>query len=258
MSENTITIKVNPQDLLITLNHNLTICSNSVFMGLAMLKELQELPEFISGEDSFRMHSPFGNLTIEESKKIFKDWLIKKGFEDLIKGVSGMLIDYYRLLYVNDKVSGINTVEEFANLLLNSEDAGSEKHFPELLNIIKANINGSLEYEDCINSVNAVRNCLVHRNGVVSSKELKKEESLILKWGHFKLSFTDQDGVEKDMQPFSLIKGPFQVHATILKKTKEFKMNEQIEITYQEFNEIKDTCIFFAQDLLSKFQLKKT
>ena len=249
----TATLIINPKDFLIPLEQALIECSNAVFTGLASIDNLIELPEFISGEDNFMLHKPYGaELTIDQRKILYKDWLIKKGFEDLIKAATMMLIDVCKMLKVKSKIMNTKTWGEFQELIATPDYDISTKPFPELLQLIRPHLCENLSFETEIISINRVRRCLVHRNGFVTPKDFFKDEtSLKLCWVFYRIVYIEK-GNEEEVKPMMLMSADGEINITQEKRIKEFKENERIEITYQLFNELIVTCSLFGQDLIAK------
>lgn len=252
----TAVLTVNPEDFLIPLKQTLAECSNAVFTGLAVLDNLTELPEFIHGEDNFMMHKPYGvELTIDKRKALYKDWLIKKGFEDLIKAVTTMLIDVCKMLRIKSKLKNTKTWSEFQVLITTPDNEISTKPFPKLLELIRPNLLDNLTFETEINSINRVRRCLVHRNGVVTQQDFFKDETTLkLRWVFYRIVYIE-NGHEEEVKSMLLISGKGKINITQEKRIKEFKENERIEITYQLFNELITTCFLFGQDLITKLSI---
>lgn len=250
------TITINPNDFLILLQTTLEECSNAVFTGLAVLDNIAELPEFIHGEDNFMMHKPYGaELTTDQRKVQYKSWLIRKGFEDLIKGVTTMLIDICRVISINSKLKDTKTWGDFQELITTPDYESTLKHYPDLLKLIKPYLTDNLSFENELNSINRVRRCLVHRNGFVTPIDFYKgDNSLKLHWVFFKLVYKEGDR-EEEMKQRILMTSKGQVQMTQEKRTKEFIENERVEISYQLFNELIMTCFLFGKDLITKLKI---
>lgn len=253
------TLRLNPNDFLIPLHTGLEECTNALYVGLSFIDSLTILPESLPGEDGFIHHSPVGrkDLTVEERKIIYREWLIKKGFEDLIKSVTMMLIDVCKIINLNEKIKDPMLLKDFRTLLLTPDHQPTKKHFPELLTIVKSNLSAPLAYEDEISSINDVRRCLVHRNGRVTPLDFSKGKSALqLKWLYLRPVFIKEGSVE-DIKQFGVLEGPGQADIVIDNKQLDFKENESIAISYQLFNELAMTCHFFGVDLIGKLQLKR-
>lgn len=231
-------------------------CSNAVFIGLAAIDKLKEAPEFIMGENEFNLHKPFLiEMGLEDSQKYFKSWIIKKGFEDLIKAVTFLLIDVCKVLAKRKKLIEVNpkTLEDLQTILNSNEHNVSKEHYPSLIDKIKPYLTGDLAYIDEINSINRVRRCLVHRDGLVTPLDCQNgQDYLLLQWIYNEMMY-EENGIQK---PFAL---PFMIltanSSIILKEEKRKKMfhsNDKILIEYQLFNELIWTIFKFGEDLISK------
>ena len=204
------------------------------------------------------IHQPYGiELNIDHRKKLYRHWLISKGFEDLIKAVTVMLTEICKVLSINSKLKETKTWEEFQKLIETPNHEITLKHYPELLKLIKPNLTEELLLEHEMNSINRVRRCLVHRNGLITPLDFYKgETTLKLCWVYFKISYED-NGIEKNIQQMKPIPLTSNLNFKITreKRVKEFKVNENVEITYQIFNELIMTCFLFGEDLITKLQI---
>ncbi len=253
----TATLKLNPPDLLITLNSKLAECTNSVFFGMNALEITTELPEFLnSQEDSIFMQTPIGNLTIEQSKQNFKHWILKKGFEDLISALTELLISFSYIIDLNEKIQKNNklTLEKFKELIFEPNDSNSIKNFPFLIKKVESSLKQPLKFKSEVETINRVRRCLVHRNGVVRPTDFNTENGLELKWWFWEMKLTN-DGQTKTLERFDVITSKTKMEMSEIPKTKLFAENQRVEFSYQEFNEFALFCQRFGIDVLDKFKL---
>ncbi|MBP0905232.1 hypothetical protein ACFSKN_11355 [Mariniflexile gromovii] len=258
MSENlTATLQLNPPDLLITLNSKLAECTNSVFFGMNALETTTELPESLSSqEDSIFMQTPIGNLTLEQSKENFKYWILKKGFEDLISALTELLISFSHIIDLNEKIQKNNklTLEKFKELIFEPNDSNSTKNFPSLIKKVESSLKYPLKFKSEVETINRVRRCLAHRNGIVRPTDFNTENGLKLKWWFWEMKLTNE-GQTKILERFDIITSETKMEMNEIPKTKLFTENQRIEFNYQEFNELALFCQRFGIDLLDKFKL---
>lgn len=252
------TITINREDLLFPLAKTLTECSNAVFIGLASLEDLKEIPNHIDGEEELRKHKPHGfDISFEERKKMYRDWLVKKGVEDIIKAVNNMLVEVCGIFDTNDKLKSPMPFEEAKKIIYTTDNIRSKTPLPGLLNLIKDYLTAPLIYENEISSINAVRNCLVHRDGIVRKEDIKGDEQVLeLKWIYHRFYNID-NGKSAELEMFSLIRLNSKIEIKEEKKVIKFKLNDKIEITYQLFNDLIITCSKFGEDLINKLTFEK-
>lgn len=200
-------------------------------------------------------------MNLEESKKYFKSWIIKKGFEDLIKGITLMLIDVCKVIEKQKKLLAIQpkSWEELRVILDSAEHNLSREHFPKLIQIIQPYLTENLNYLEEINSINRVRRCLVHRDGIVTPIDFQNgENKLKLNWIYYEVTY-EENGIRKPFAPMMLLTSKGKINLEEQKREKEFEENERIEIEYQLFNELIWTAFKFGEDLIHKltFRLKR-
>jgi len=257
------TLTIQPSDLLISLQRVLEESSNSIFIGLSNLKNITEQPdEFLIAEDNFHSFPVFGKkYDLESRKVIFKNWLLKKGFEDLTRAATNALVSANVILDMKMELKKRNnrsTIQEFIDLIKNPEISSNptKRHLPELLTSIKESLSGELTYEQEIRSINNIRRCLVHRNGLVTKVDTYGGKELKLKWIAFQPIYTKEDtGEVIEITEPRILEGPGQMDVKIVNRNRIFKLNDSVSFDFKEFNELIWTVHLFGQDLISKFKL---
>lgn len=260
MSNNsTATLKLNPNDLLITLNQKLSECSNAVFFGINALELTTELPkELRMEENSIFTHAPTWELTIEQSKTNFKNWILKKGFEDLISALTELLISFSYIIDLNEKVKANKkiTLQKFMELIYEPNDENSKKDFPRLIDKVSVSLKEPLKYVEEVKSINRVRRCLVHRNGIVRPLDFNIENELELKWWFYEINLIE-NGKKKSIERFDMITDYTKMEINEVQKSKKYKENDRVNFDFQEFNELVKFCQKFGLDVLEKFILSQ-
>jgi hypothetical protein len=257
-------LQINKNALKRPLEKMLTECSNAVFIGLAATKDLKDSPEFLMGQDNFQMYSPFfQKMPLDKSKLYFQNWVVKKGVEDLIKGVFSMLIEVVKTIKKVEAIKEIKptSLEELEGILNDPFSRVDKKSFPNLIDLIKPYLNEEMTYLNEIKSINRIRRCLVHRDGLVTSIDVQEgEENLVLLWRKPEVTY-EASGQQKPLGFGALLTGDMPpLNLSFNQKRKEFKLNESIEIDYELFNEIIWTCQLFGDNLIANLdfgQVKK-
>ena len=182
----------------------------------------------------------------------YRNWLIRKGFEDLIKAITNFLIEICRFYEILEELKDVKSWEVYQQLLIKPFPKLSLKHYPELIRIVKSHLKEDLLLEEEIESINRVRRCIVHRNGFVTREDFNSEENcLLLKWEYLVLKYVE-NGVEKDFHKYIILTSEGDTKVVKDKKSKKFELNERVQISYQLFNELIFTCDLFGKDLISK------
>jgi hypothetical protein len=258
-----VTLKIQPSDLLISLQSVLEESSNSIFIGLSNLDKMTELPdEFLTAEDNFHSFAVFvQNYNLESRKEIFKKWLLKKGFEDLVRATTNALVSVNSILDIKRELKKRNNrcnIQEFVDQIKNPElhYNSTKQPLPKLLTSIKESISEELSYEKEIRSINSIRRCLVHRNGLVTKIDTYDKDELTLKWIAFQPVYTKKDtGEVIEISESRILEGPGQMDVKTVNKSRSFKLNDVVSFDFKEFNELILTVYLFGQDLISKFEI---
>jgi hypothetical protein len=200
-----------------------------------------------------------------KSGKVIKEnalnWLFCKTFEDFIVGLNESLIEAYIIV----KISGLHkenhdgcTVAQLQTKIDEIKKKSIKMYIPSLIVEIEKSINKSLFSREEILSINKVRNCLVHRNGLVSSEDTNNEEktTLVLKCLEMKV-FRDLD---EKMIPLTMEDKKVGVlinKATfkIVPKVAEFSIGERVKMDPNILNAITYTSVTFVHELLKSMPI---
>lgn len=180
------------------------------------------------------------------------NWAIRKGFEDFIIGLSKSFKETYRYLSFRNIASDSDlllTEEELNKKLDKIEKVNEKLSVPGFIEEIEKLLGQELPLKKELKSINKVRNCLVHRHGIVKEKDLHNDSSTL------KLCWLDA-------QYWSVINGK-KVYVTydkrkegliidnlsskIIECDKSFRRGEEIILDINEFNGIAFTCAEYAR-----------
>ena len=190
----------------------------------------------------FQIGEPIQDLI--EQKRIFRTWLLKKGFEDLVKAFNLSAIEAYHLLELyklNGQTILITKLEEEIKRI--KKDALSQNNFPGLIDKLPTS---SMTYKEPAKNMNKVRNCLVHRNGIVTQeKDINDKVNNVLKLTYYSLETDrlDENGKETERLENT------GIGIMAKPKDKTFKIGERIELSESEFRGCLFTCQVFGIEL---------
>lgn len=232
--------------------------SNNVLFGLQLIDSVETpiAPFDIQSEDVFfalYFKDPHQVQDTVASKTHFKLWLLKKGFEDLIKGISLSLIEAYFFTSIVSKHKDLKTPQQLHEETERIRKKASKLHLPELFKRIKPFLTSDLSYESQILSLNQVRNCLVHRNGLVTEFDINNQvqNQLQVNFSRMKMTY-NVDDTSLEIQKFSPFKAGTVFSFGISQEVRVFEIGETVTFNFQEFNHLVTTCFLFGQDLVSK------
>lgn len=258
-----VKITLQPDGVVAPTIHSLKECSESVLFGLKSIDQITSLPDILTEEDTF-FQQQFGQPESFETQKLkYKEWLILKGFEELIEGVKLSLVEAFRFVTIWEEWFGGKgksttlTLEKIQQDYDELKKTSSKQHLPGLLHKVKQHLTMPLKYEDCLISLNKARACLVHRKGVVSTEDTNSlDDTLTVKWIKYSVFYDSQNGrveLEKNQRTIENV----AIKITTMEIEKKFKQGEKVSFTYTEFNQLLTTFHHFAMDLASKLPKEK-
>lgn len=235
---------------------------DSVIFGLKIVDIIKDnIPSDQSIPNTFLRLKFEEDYSIDEQKKIFKNWILKKGFEDLIKGIEYFLKETCILLF--DKHGQGDSKD---NTYLELKEKNDKLHIPDLLDKIEGKLKTDLKWKEEILSINKARNCLMHRNGIVSTRDINtSENTLKLKWIDAEVNqFQEKNGIKLPLKgTMATVSSGFGnecsfiVEANLFKCHEvSFKINDEITINYIQYNGLVWTCQKFAEKLIESLPKK--
>lgn len=253
-----VEINFNPNAVIVPLHSILESSSKNVLFGLRLLESVDQPIDFleIKSENtffSFLIGGPESAEDLELRKAQFKYWIIQKGIEDLIKGLNLSLIEAYLFLKFPPKIKHLTTAEDFFEEERKVRKVASDMNFPDLLARVNETLTSHLTHLEEIQSINKARNCLIHRNGLITKKDVNDEnkENLIMKLYNLKMYYKDND-TEFEIQRGSFVPKGNGLQIRNVSESISFGLDEKIHFNYEQFNSLITTSWFFGQDLVQK------
>lgn len=185
------------------------------------------------------------------------DWLFRKAFEDFIAGINESLIEAHKAVSLAAYSKRSQTTAFTHDEILKSIETISKKPIklpiPQLIKDIEKILGKTLSFRDEILSVNKVRNCLVHRNGIVTVEDTNNTEKTLLLLKCYELRVNRELDGEMIQMTREDKKAGFQAqHIQIQMKHRivEFGLGSHINIDSNILNDVNYTCSSFASTLL--------
>ncbi len=202
------------------------------------------------------------DLTTELKSEQIKDrtlaWLFKKAFEEFIVGLMESLIEAhkyakYYCLSNETRTERILTKEQIELKISEIQNRPLKLNFPTLINEIEADLGISLSCKAEVISINQVRNCLVHRNSVVSDKDVNDDIDDSLQLVFLELVTLVEKGGEIIELKWThkeegLITNKIGLHER--QGCIKFKKGDVVKFDQNIFNGVSYTCIKFINNLL--------
>jgi hypothetical protein len=121
---------------------------------------------------------------------------------------------------------------------------------PAKLNRLREDFSVTSEFEAHLLSINTARNCLVHRLGMVTDRDVDTNGELAILWRSFALVAQSPDGAQEiSLDEPVVIEAGWTVIVRMTDKQKLFQKGERIELSYREITHIFSSLMSFAASL---------
>jgi len=258
-NKQTITVNVNLDGLRGELRRDLQRIIYLVSAGLQTIDQIAseklELPT-----NSLKMtYAPNLKYDSEEVKKQYSTWIVTNGFRDSIESVSAFLESAHQVLSFwtlggnrNQPTKEIK-ISDWNEIVVKGTRKFHRLGFPDKLEHIKKGheINLDENIHSQLISINAARNCFVHRHGIVSDFDINANNQLEVNWTSLQLVLTNEDGEKEAVLGEAAEKDSMLVIRSI-RETKSFEKGSPVEFSAKEFSDITWTFFLFGEDLVTK------
>ncbi|MBI1886392.1 MAG: hypothetical protein HYS09_08810 [Chloroflexi bacterium] len=254
-----LTVQLNQNGIIAPLQRILRESFNNVALGLHAVEQYETdvLPNLPTSFFQFKIGDQEERLTeeqLEALKQSYQTWMFTTAFGEFIKAVFAALREAYLYCEVVMNWPGsFKSLDEIKSHIDSIRTKAQQFHLPTLMDRVSERLQSPLDFREHVLSINKVRNCLEHRHGVVTKKDINDppNNSLKMKWRRSKV-FYEKDGREIEVSSGSMIEGPATVMHKLEDASKVFKLGERISLSVDEFNQVMFTCNVLGQDIVSK------
>lgn len=189
----------------------------------------------------------------EQAQIAWRQWILKNAFRDIAEIIAGTLEEVQHVLAVWNLLDPTCLGTQISTSKWNTEVAQRADQFhrrtlPQKLDFLSNQYEFHLagEYVAEAMSINAARNCFVHREGQIAIIDADASGTLTMRWRQL-TPYVVENGEEKELVlPYFTEKGTtLTVKAIPMERT--FKPGEQLEVSLQDFSGICWTLFTFAQ-----------
>jgi hypothetical protein len=221
-----------------------TFCLNAIEQG-----DLSGWPQ----TDLMRFDLRFDDeVSAEQRKAAYTHWLLAKGFQDLARGIRQMLEEAY---FYNGIVARAGQLRAWAELQAAQQElreAATNKKFPQLLEEVNKGLISPLQYEGELLSLQDVRNCLEHRDGIVQERDVDPATRVLhLRLPRLRL-FHEDEGRQIELGRGSEVEKDIAIMMDVVLAKHEFKLGERVTFNAAEFHDIGFGCCLIANDLVHR------
>lgn len=259
-----------PLALHITLNPNgvaepaqrvVIIASQVVATALrALEKDDVSPPEMRGGHLEYQFNGL--EMTDDERRTTFQNWILSKGFQDLARGVRETLEEAVFYLAMIKREPGITTLAKVEADIAAIRAAAAKLPFPKLLEDVNAGLTEPMAFDAEFLSLQKARNCLEHRGGRVGARDVDTTGSMTLSFPRLRVFYSRGD-TEIEIAPGAAIdthdpgssfgKGEgVSLFINRVTRTRTYQLDEPVVISASDFYEIAMACQLFASDVAAK------
>jgi hypothetical protein len=202
----------------------------------------------------FRLNGP--NMDAAARRAMHENWILSKAFQELIRALRHALEDAHVFISVLTKKHRISSGSTVDGFLSDFRRKAAGLQFPDLLAKVNDLLETKLEFADSYKSLQKARNCLEHRNGIVSHVETHHEDYFYLRVPHMKF-FYIRGEEEIEIETGVLIdpgddREEVETFMRIAEGKRKFSVGERITFTLAQFNEITFACHYLGKQLSAK------
>ncbi|NPU12052.1 hypothetical protein HL666_14870 [Bradyrhizobium sp. 83002] len=221
----------------------------SLFLSSLETADLSQSPAPPQNFMNYRLTAAY---TAEQRRNAFRTWIVAKGIGELVRGLRQTLEEAYLFSYGLKELPGRTTADELEKRIGEIKRRANNANFPQLITAVQSQLTSAMSFEKEILSLVAVRNCLEHRHGIVSSKDADANGQLSLTLPRLQ-AFTIVDGNEVEVGPgFVAGEGGAAISLRRVNRERIYQINDKIELDATEFQEVAFACHLFAEDVVSK------
>jgi hypothetical protein len=212
-----------------------------------------EPPEATSGV-VYKFNAP--EMNVEQRRSLHENWILAKAFQDLLRAVRHALEEAHVMSALLTRTHRIRSNATLSEFLRPFQSKAAGLKFPDLLAAVNALLDPKLEFADSYKSLQQARNCLEHRDGIISRIETHGEDAFTLKIPRIKIFYL-RKGEEIEIAAGEKVDpGDDRAQVEVLMKfevqKKSVLLGERLVFTLREFNEIAFACNFLGQQLSSR------
>lgn len=190
--------------------------------------------------------------TEEKRREQCTHWVLNKGIEDIAAAVRSSLEEALLFISVGKLSGNVQTFGEFEGAVLDIRHRAQALNFPGLLKEVEAGLSADLTMKDEMKSLQRVRNCLVHRRGIVGVTDCDEGTTeLVVKLPYLRFA-ADIDGQLEDLTFGTPLIKDTMIVVKLEVRERRFALGSQVQFSKQEFNEITSACWHFANEIAAK------
>ena len=151
------------------------------------------------------------------------------------------------------RVRSASTIDDLTAPLLKK---AANTNFPNLLEVVNSKLRTPLEFAGAYLSMQAARNCLEHRGGVVGQSDINQDGILELRFPRIKVVY-ERHGEEIEIEgPARVDSEDGETEVALLTRLdirlRRYELGQRLTLTVTDFDEIAFACYHFGSELATR------
>ncbi len=206
--------------------------------GMGSVAEVESLPEPLR-PSGMEFHLPSPIKTAPQLQKEFETWVVGNGLQEMVDLLNRLLEDARIVLAALLCSSGGRRipVEEWDAAVERPKKGFHRAGLPQKLEYLEAHFGPDVlpDSTEAVLSLNRVRNCLVHRGGIVGERELDGTDVLRVHWYRLHLVIEDREGSRRDREVPAAFPAGSTLKVSSSEVARTFYLGEPIEVRAEDF-----------------------
>jgi hypothetical protein len=260
MATKSIKVTINLDALRGDLQRSLQRAIYLVASGLNAADHVRSENLYLQGKSTNMVYDSSLNWNTEQLRGEFNTWLLSNGFRDSIEAINSFLkpahkiMSAWELAYRQNK-GEVLTGADWQKVTIDGTNKYHKYGFPDKIIHLKTEHNLILEDSlvEQVLSINFARNCLVHRNGIVTNHDLNSGDKLVVKWSRIAILIQSKDGEKEFLQGKTVtVNTGEMIEIQNKDEFKQFALGQRIQFSPQEFADITWGLFRFGSNVVMK------
>lgn len=189
-------------------------------------------------------------LDFQQVKNEYEKWLIRNFLGDAISYAGAFLEECKTICAIYDLGTQQILREQYNKIVTEEKDRFSKLGLPGKLTLLKDEYGVFSEFESNILELNKLRNCIVHRLGIVSKRDVNEGDQLVVHLRALEFFAKNPETEEEiEINKETHVEAGWLVVAKWKEECKSFKLGESVSLSYQEMIQAINTFYLFASSM---------
>jgi len=238
----------------------LKAATNLVAIGLNSVNSITT-ESFVIPDSSIRHQYDSNNQwTLDAARANWEYWILRNGFRDIAEATSGLLeeiqrvLSYWQLSFLQAE-RGELLGNDWNEMVVKRSRQFHKRTLPQKFDFLEKHYHFTVDPDLLrqVLSINAARNCFVHRNGFVGSEDAESSGFLDLEWSAL-VAIAIIDGQEQEIRPPQLFEGGTRIGAATRPRSKQIPIGGSLEVNATEFAQMGWTLFIFSQSCAHRLE----